>query len=302
MGALTSKTYSFTYRAWDSPYYESIDFTDSLCSSIRVFTNLNKIVRVLPQYDEVTNWNFLTEKARFLYDGINIRRLKFPALKKYKNDFNFERMDLKENLYDVVSWAKLKKFLLNFYFNIFKFNKNLIKTNQFKLKPIIGDLIDIELIAHLRKIIFSSAQSILYNGTDDLLLSSFYESCLNYDIRSNYILNSLNFNDYNLLLLINTNLRLENPLINAKLRQEYIWNNLLIYNFGSKYNLTYKYYQLDNNIKSFIKFIKGQHLLNNLFVNKKYKPLVLFTSTLIHNFDNIYYKNFFSTLKRMFLY
>ena len=55
-------------------------------------------------------------------------------------------MDLKENLYDVVSWAKLKKFLLNFYFNIFKFNKNLIKTNQFKLKPIIGDLIDIELI------------------------------------------------------------------------------------------------------------------------------------------------------------
>ena len=97
VGALTSKTYSFTYRAWDSPYYESIDFTDSLCSSIRVFTNLNKIVRVLPQYDEVTNWNFLTEKARFLYDGINIRRLKFPALKKYKNDFNFERMDLKEN-------------------------------------------------------------------------------------------------------------------------------------------------------------------------------------------------------------
>ena len=65
VGALTSKTYSFTYRAWDSPYYESIDFTDSLCSSIRVFTNLNKIVRVLPQYDEVTNWNFLTEKARF---------------------------------------------------------------------------------------------------------------------------------------------------------------------------------------------------------------------------------------------
>lgn len=236
-----------------------------------------------------------------MYDGINIRRLKFPALKIYKNEFSFEKNKFEENLYDVISWGKLKKFLLNFYFNIFKFNKNLIKLNQFKLKPIIGDLVDIELLTHLRKIIFTSSQSIIYNGTDNLLLSSFYDSCLNYDIRSDYILDNLNFNNYNLLLLINANLRLENPLINAKLRQEYIWNNLLIYNFGSKYNLTYKYYQLDNNINSFIKFIKGQHLLNNLFVNKKYKSLILITSSLIHNFDNIYYKNFFLTLKRIFL-
>lgn len=81
MGALTSKVYSFQYRAWDSPYYESIDFSDSLCSPIRVFTNLNKITRILPQYDEILNWSFLTEKARFLYDAINIQRIDFPCLK-----------------------------------------------------------------------------------------------------------------------------------------------------------------------------------------------------------------------------
>jgi hypothetical protein len=142
-------------------------------------------------------------------------------------------------------------------------------------------------------------QSILFNGTDDLLLSSFYESCLNYDLRSTYILNNLNFNSNNLVLLLNVNLRLENPLINAKLRQEYLWNNLLIYNFGSKYNLTYKYYQLGNNIKTFIKFVKGQHLLTNLFVNKKYKPLILLSSNLLQQYDNFYYKNFFNFLLRI---
>ena len=42
-------------------------------------------------------------------------------------------MDLKENLYDVVSWAKLKKFLLNFYFNIFKFNKIIYNVGSYKL-------------------------------------------------------------------------------------------------------------------------------------------------------------------------
>lgn len=215
--------------------------------------------------------------------------------------FDFKNIFKIEKLFSSISWWKLKKFLLNFYSNIFKFNKNLIKFNQFKLKPIIGDLVDIELISYLRKIIFSSGQSILFNGTDDLLLSSFYESCLNYDLRSNYILNNLNFNNYNLMLLLNLNLRLENPLINAKIRQEYIWNNLLIYNFGSKYNLTYKYYQLDNHIKSFIKFAKGQHFLNNIFSNKKYKPLILITSSLIHHFNNVYYKNIFSIFNRFFL-
>lgn len=222
--------------------------------------------------------------------------------KKYNRKiFNFKNIFKIEKIFLSVSWQKLRKFLLNFYFNLFKFNKNLKKKNQFKFKPIIGDLVDIELISYLRKIVFSSGQSILFNGTDDLLLSSFYESCLNYDLRSNYILNGLNFNNYNLILLLNLNLRLENPLINAKIRQEYIWNNLLIYNFGSKYNLTYKYYQLDNHIKSFLKFAKGLHFLNNLFINKKkYKPLILITSSLIHHFNNVYYKNIFAIFHRCF--
>jgi len=45
-----------------------MDFTDSLCNSIRVFFKGNKITRILPQYDEITNSGWLTEKARYIYD------------------------------------------------------------------------------------------------------------------------------------------------------------------------------------------------------------------------------------------
>lgn len=68
VGALTSKLYHFKYRSWDLQYFESIDLMDSFCQPIRIFIKFNKIDRILPQYDDVTNWGFLTEKARYIYD------------------------------------------------------------------------------------------------------------------------------------------------------------------------------------------------------------------------------------------
>lgn len=169
------------------------------------------------------------------------------------------------------------------------------------MKPIIGDLVDLELISYLKNFCFKKEQSILLNGTDNLLLNSFYETSLNYDLRSNYILKNLNFSKYNLIVLFNTNLRFENSLINAKLRQEYLWNNLLIYSFGAKYNLTYKYYQLGTTNIQFLKFIQGQHLLNNIIINKKYKSLMLFSSNLLHQYNNFYYKNCFEFLNKFII-
>lgn len=241
------------------------------------------------------NWSFLTEKSRFLYDGLNIQRLKFPGIKLFKyNDYNFKKINNK--YYYSISWEKLKIFLINFYSNLFINNLNLYNKNIFKLKPIVGDLIDLDIINYIKSILIFNEESIFLNATDNLLLTSFKEFCLNYDFRNNYILKKTNLNEYNLCLLLNLNLRIENPLLNAKIRQDYIWNNLLIYSFGLKYDLTYKYYQISNNIKNFLKFIKGQTFLNNIILNSRYKPLILFSSNLLQRYDNIYYKNFFNFL------
>lgn len=248
------------------------------------------------------NWSFLTEKARFIYDGFNIQRIRFPSVKKFY--LNIDNLNLKnlnifeKKYYYSISWDQLRSILANFYSTLFIKNLNLqiIKKSIFKLKPIIGDLVDIELVNYLKTLLINNEQSLFLNGTDNLLFSNFTDTCLNYDFRSNYILKNNNLNNYNLCLLLNLNLRMENPLLNSKIRQDYLWNNLLIYAFGVKYDLTYKYYQLGNNNQIFLKFLKGQTLLNNIFSNSKYKPLILLSSNLLHRIDNIYYKNIFNFL------
>jgi NADH-quinone oxidoreductase subunit G len=302
VGALTSKVYSFKYRSWDSHYYESIDVTDSLCSPIRIFIQSNKINRILPQYDDLLNWSFLTEKARFIYDSLSIQRLDTPHIKNFLlNKVLNHNIGFSQQKFISISWKNLKKVVLNFYLNLFSnnfinywTNKNLIH-----FKPIIGDLIDLELINYLKLLNINNTSASFFNGIDNLLLNSFKETLINYDNRLNYIFKSLQFNKYNLCLLINLNLRLENPLLNAKIRQEYIWNNLLIYSFANKFNLTYKYLQISNSLKNFVEFIEGRKWFTNLFINDKYHPLVLYSSNLLQRSDNFSFNASFSFLKRL---
>lgn len=159
----------------------------------------------------------------------------------------------KSNSYIKSSWFKIKHFL-KFIFTKYK---------NFKILPILGDNLDIEYISYIKNYLNNQGINYYLNNTD--FLKSFNSSGpLNIDIRSNYLLKILDWSKVNTCILLNFNLRLENPLINSKLRQEYIWNNLNIFFFGSKYNLTYKYYQISNNFKEFIKFIEGRTWLNNV--------------------------------------
>jgi NADH dehydrogenase/NADH:ubiquinone oxidoreductase subunit G len=55
VGALTSMPFSFTNRAWELQKFRSIDILDSLASSIRVDVLNNKVVRIVPSLDDITN-------------------------------------------------------------------------------------------------------------------------------------------------------------------------------------------------------------------------------------------------------
>ncbi len=62
VGALTSMPFSFTTRAWKLLSIRSIDILDSIGSSIRVDTLNNKIMRILPSLDGLTNDEWITTK------------------------------------------------------------------------------------------------------------------------------------------------------------------------------------------------------------------------------------------------
>ena len=82
VGALNSKPYAFTARSWELQGTESIDVMDAVGSNIRVDARGLEVMRVLPKLNEDVNEEWLSDKARFSYDGLKNQRLDRPYLKK----------------------------------------------------------------------------------------------------------------------------------------------------------------------------------------------------------------------------
>ena len=72
---------------------------------------------------------------------------------------------------------------------------------------------------------------------------------------------------FEVVILINTNLRVENPLLNSRLRKNYLSNKSTIYSFGN--GLTYSTYpiiNIGNSLKSLMLFLQGKYYyFNKLF-------------------------------------
>jgi len=82
VGALTSKPYAFNARSWELEKTESIDIMDALGSNIRVDSRGLEVMRILPKLNEEINEEWISDKARFAYDGLKVQRLDEPYLKK----------------------------------------------------------------------------------------------------------------------------------------------------------------------------------------------------------------------------
>ncbi len=82
VGALVSKPYAFTARPWELTKTETIDVMDALGSSIRVDTKGREVMRMLPRNHDGTNEEWLSDKTRFVWDGLRRQRLDRPYVRK----------------------------------------------------------------------------------------------------------------------------------------------------------------------------------------------------------------------------
>jgi len=80
VGALTSKPYAFNARPWEISKVDTIDFSDSLGSHIQISSKALEIVRVTPRHNDNLNFEWISDKTRFFYDGLNRQRLTKPYL------------------------------------------------------------------------------------------------------------------------------------------------------------------------------------------------------------------------------
>jgi NADH-quinone oxidoreductase subunit G len=82
VGALTSKPYAFTARPWELKKTESIDVMDALGSNIRVDTKGREVMRILPRNHDGVNEEWISDKTRFVWDGLRRQRLDQPYVRK----------------------------------------------------------------------------------------------------------------------------------------------------------------------------------------------------------------------------
>ena len=81
VGALTSKPYAFTARPWELSKTETIDVMDALGSNIRVDAKGREVMRILPRNHDGVNEEWISDKTRFVWDGLRRQRLDRPYLR-----------------------------------------------------------------------------------------------------------------------------------------------------------------------------------------------------------------------------
>ena len=82
VGALTSKPYRYSARAWELTVAPAIAAHDCLGSNTLVHSRNNEVLRVVPRDNEAINESWISDRDRFSYEGANSdERLTTPMIK-----------------------------------------------------------------------------------------------------------------------------------------------------------------------------------------------------------------------------
>ncbi len=83
VGALTSKPYRFTARAWEMTQHESIAPHDCIGSNVFLHVRRNRLMRAVPKENDEINETWVSDRDRFSYLGLNSQaRAGQPMIKR----------------------------------------------------------------------------------------------------------------------------------------------------------------------------------------------------------------------------
>ncbi len=231
VGALTSKPYAFSARPWELTKTETIDVMDAVGSNIRVDARGREIMRILPRLHEAINEEWISDKTRFVWDGLKRQRLDRPYLR--------ENGGLRPARWEEAFAAAAGK---------------IRDAKPERIAAIAGDLVPAEAIKALKDLMAAIGSPHTDCRQDGAPLGGARES---------YLFNSgiAGVERADRVLLIGTNPRLEAPLVNARLRKAWLANlNIKIALIGENRDLTFDYGHLGAGPESLDKgagFLKG---------------------------------------------
>ncbi|MBD3678111.1 MAG: NADH-quinone oxidoreductase subunit G [Rhodobacteraceae bacterium] len=207
VGALTSKPYAFTARPWELTKTETIDVMDALGSNIRVDTKGREVMRILPRNHDGVNEEWISDKTRFVWDGLRRQRLDRPYIRE---NGKLRPASWGEALSAAAKAMKGKK-----------------------VAGLVGDLAPVEAVFALKQLIEGQGGSVECR-TDGAKLPA--------GNRSGYVGTATveDIDNAEMIQLIGTNPRVEAPVLNARIRKAWL-KGATVGLVGEAVDLTYDY-------------------------------------------------------------
>jgi NADH-quinone oxidoreductase subunit G len=213
VGALTSRPYAFQARPWELNKTESIDVMDACGSAIRVDTRGREVMRIMPRMNEAVNEEWISDKTRFIWDGLKTQRLDRPYVKK-------------NGRLTPVSWTEA--------FDTIGAAVSKAKAN--KIGAIAGDMASVEEMFALKTLLSSVGSENIDCRQDGAALDPSLG-------RASYIFNPTieGIEDADAVLIIGSNPRFEASVLNARIRKAWRSNEMPIGVIGDETDLRYDY-------------------------------------------------------------
>ncbi|MBI1252804.1 MAG: NADH-quinone oxidoreductase subunit G [Hyphomonas sp.] len=215
VGALTSKPYAFNARPWELRKTSSIDVMDAMGAAIRIDAKGDAVMRILPETNEEINEEWLSDKSRFVWDGLARQRLDRPYVRR-----NGKLLP--------VTWPEALDAV-----------KAALSVGADQIGVVAGDLIEVE----QAKAALDFFRGLGVKNTDCRPAGAQYGTS---GVREHYLLNPtlMGVEESDALLLIGANPRVEAAVWNARIRKSWLWGNLKVAVIGEAAELTYPYTHL----------------------------------------------------------
>jgi NADH-quinone oxidoreductase subunit G len=245
VGALTSKPYAFKARPWELTKTETIDVSDAVGSNIRADSRGNEVVRIMPILNEEINEEWISDKTRFIFEGLKYQRLDKPYIRK-------------KGRLQPASWEEALSLAA----------EKIKKTAPSKIAAIAGDLVDCESVLSLKSLL-DDLDVTNYDCRQD---GALYDST----IRASYIFNTTiaGIEEADSVLIIGSNPRYEASLVNSRIRKNVVNNDIPVALIGDEVDLTYKYEYLGGKTDILDDILDGKEEFSKVLKNSE-NPLII---------------------------
>ena len=231
VGALTSKPYAFAARPWELRKTESVDVMDAVGSNIRVDARGREVQRILPRNHDDVNEEWISDKTRFVWDGLRTQRLDQPYLRK-------------KGRLEPAEWSDVFAAI----------SKKIKGTSPERMAMLAGDLA-------------SAEEMFAFKGLAERLGVTNVDcrqdgTVLHPDAgRASFLFNTTisGIDDCDAILLIGTDPRAEAPIINARIRGRWLRGGVKIGFIGEPADLTYPYEYLGAGPETLQELTRGRH-------------------------------------------